>query len=233
MADITVNHVISGTIDVNANLTGSITSGGKKPVLETLNVQINPSQAQTITPGTGIDGYNEVKVPQAMAINVLSDFVIAMGGSNYETIAEKQYIAVYDSSGRNTTRFYKGSGGGGILNTGVNEELASYSYYGNTGIDEIVCPAVTTVAGSAFESAGFKTVRFTNTGNLYIDNGAFKNAGLKDLYIHSSTVAGLGSNLAFQGVTGLTVHVPQNLLATYQANGMWSAVNCTWVAITE
>ena len=230
MADITINHVISGTLTVDGDLTGHIVPTSVEPKLETLNVSVNPSQAQTITP-SGIDGWNEVKVPQAMACVLQSDFLLAMGGSAYDTISAKDYIVVYDTSGRNSTRFYKGSGGGGTLNTGINDELASYSYYGNTGIDEIVCPNVTTVAGSAFESAGFKTIRFTNTGNLYIDNGAFKNSGLKDLYLHSSTMTSLGSNYAFQGVTGLTIHVPQNLLTTYQANSMWSAVNCTWVAL--
>lgn len=231
MADITINHVLSGTVTLAGDISGTITTGDIPAVLESLSVSPNPAQSQTITPPAGIDGYNSVTVPQSMACVFQTDFVVGMGGQAYDTIASKQYIAIYDASGRNVTRFTKGSGGGGILNTGINEELASYSYYGNTGIDEIVCPAVTTVAGSAFEAAGFKTVRFTNTGNLYIDNGAFKNAGLKDLYIHSSTVAGLGSNLAFQGVTGLTIHVPQNLLASYQANSMWSAVNCTWLAI--
>lgn len=231
MADITINHVLSGTLNITGDLTGSLVPSTKTPVVETLNVTMNPAQAQTITPTTGVDGFNEVKVPQGMACVLQSDFLLAMGGSAYDTIVGKDYIVVYDTSGRNSTRFYKGSGSGGTLNTGINDELVSYSYYGNTGIDEIVCPNVTTVAGSAFESAAFKTIRFTNTGNLYIDNGAFKNSGLKDLYLHSSTMTSLGSNYAFQGVTGLTIHVPQNLLASYQSNSMWSAVNCTWVAL--
>ena len=232
MADITISHVISGTVTVEGDIRGTIAGQGDTPaVLESLTVRPNPAQSQTLTPEAGIDGWNSVTVPQSMAVTMQSTFLIGMGGDAYDTIASKEYIAIYDTSGRNATRFYKGSGGGGVLNTGINEELASYSYYGNTGVDEIVCPNVTTVAGSAFESSGFKTIRFTGTGNLYIDNGAFKNSGLKDLYLHSSTMTSLGSNYAFQGVTGLTIHVPQNLLATYQANSMWSAVNCTWVAI--
>lgn len=232
MADITISHVISGTVTVEGDIRGTIAGQGDTPaVLESLTVSPNPAQSQTLTPEAGIDGWNSVTVPQSMAINISSDFVLGMGGQAYDTIVGKNYIAIYDTSGRNSTRFYKGSGGGGVLNTGINNELASYSYYGNTGVDEIVCPNVTTVAGSAFESSAFKTIRFTGTGNLYIDNGAFKNSGLKDLYLHSSTMTSLGSNYAFQDVTGLTIHVPENLLATYQANSMWSAVNCTWVAI--
>ena len=233
MADITINHVLSGTVTLAGNISGTITTGDIPAVLESLSVSPNPAQSQTITPPAGVDGYNSVTVPQSMACIFQTDFVLGMGGQAYDTISSKDYIAIYDTSGRNVTRFYKGSGGSGILNTGVNDEIASYSYYGNAGIDEIVCPAVTTVAGSAFESAAFKTIRFTNTGSLYIDNGAFKNSGLKDLYLYSSTMTSLGSNYAFQGVTGLTIHVPENLLSTYQANSMWSAVNCTWVAITE
>lgn len=232
MAEITVNHVISGTLTVDANLKGTIAGQGDTPaVLETLAVHPNPAQSQTLTPATGIDGWNSVTVPQSMAININTNFMLGMGGEAYDTIVSKDYIVIYDTSGRNSQRFTKGSGGGGVLNTGINDELAIYAYYGNTGIDEIVCPAVTTVGSSAFESSAFKTIRFTGTGSLYIDNGAFKNSGLKDLYLHSSTVASLGSNYAFQGVTGLTIHVPQELLASYQAASMWSAVNCTWVAL--
>lgn len=229
MADITINHVLSGTVKLDGNITGVIR--GTEPVLETLNVRIDPSQAQTITPGTGVDGFNEVKVPQAMAINVSTDFVVAMGGSNYDTISAKNYIAVYDTSGRNVTRFTKGSGGGGVLSTGTSDEIIMSAYWKNTGIDEIVCPSVGLVGDGAFEEAGFKTVRLTNTGSVEIGNNAFKNSGLKDLYIHSNTVATLASSMTFNGTTGLTIHVPQSLLSSYQSTTPWNNVNCTWTAI--
>lgn len=117
MAEITINHVVSGSVTVDGTITGIINSGGggSTPVLETLNVSVNPAQSQTITPGTGIDGWNEVKVPQAMACVIQNDFVLAMGGSAYDTIASKDYIAVYDSSGHNSTQFTKGSGGSDTL----------------------------------------------------------------------------------------------------------------------
>lgn len=113
MAEITINHVVSGSVTVDGTINGIISSGGgSAPVLETLNVGIDPTQQQTITPSVGVDGWNEVKVPQAMAIAINTDFVIAMGGNAYDTIVSKDYIAVYDSSGRNATRFSKGGGGG-------------------------------------------------------------------------------------------------------------------------
>ena len=231
MADITINHVLSGTVTLAGDISGTITTGDIPAVLESLSVSPNPAQSQTITPPAGIDGYNSVTVPQSMACVFQTDFVVGMGGQAYDTIASKDYIAIYDASGRNATRFYKGSGGSGILNTGINEELASYSYYGNTGIDEIVCPAVGLIGDGAFEESGFKTVRLTNTGSVEIGNNAFKNSGLKDLYIHSNTVATLASSMAFNGTTGLTIHVPQSLLSSYQSTTPWSNVNATWAAI--
>ena len=101
---------ITGTIAVTGTINGTIAiGGGAEPKLETLNVSVNPAQAQTITPGEGVDGWNEVKVPQAMACRLLDGFVLAIGGSAYDDIVSRESITVYDASGRKSTQFNKQS----------------------------------------------------------------------------------------------------------------------------
>ena len=101
---------ISGTIAVTGTINGTIAiGGGGSAKLETLDVSVNPAQAQTLTPGEGVDGWNEVKIPQAMACRLYSGFVLAIGGSAYDDIVSCEYIVVYDKSGRNSTRFYRQS----------------------------------------------------------------------------------------------------------------------------
>ena len=150
MAEITINDVVSGNVTVEGTINGIISSGGggSAPVLETLNVGIDPTQQQTITPSVGVDGWNEVKVPQAMAIAINTDFVIAMGGNAYDTIASKDYIAVYDSSGHNTTRFSKGSGGG-------NDTLSELMF--------ATANATATVDASKGAGASFRGIQRCNT----------------------------------------------------------------------
>lgn len=92
-----------------AVLHGTIAIGGGSAKLETLDVSVNPAQAQTLTPGEGVDGWNEVKIPQAMACRLYDGFVMAMGGSAYDDIVSRGYIVVYDASGRKSTRFNKQS----------------------------------------------------------------------------------------------------------------------------
>lgn len=103
---------ITGTIAVTGTINGTIAiGGGGSAKLETLNVSVNPAQAQTLTPGEGegVDGWNEVKIPQAMECRLNSGFVLAMGGSAYDDIVSREYITVYDASGKKSTRFKKQS----------------------------------------------------------------------------------------------------------------------------
>lgn len=138
MAEITINHVVSGNVTVDGTINAVVSSGGggSTPVLESLNVSVNPAQSQTLTPAVGIDGWNEVKVPQAMACVIQNDFVLAMGGSAYDTIVGKDYIVVYDSSGHNNTRFSKGGGGGGgtdMSDVAFSATGATATVQGSTG----------------------------------------------------------------------------------------------------
>lgn len=228
MADITINHVLSGTVNITGDLTGSLVPSTKTPVLETLNVRIDPSQAQTLTPGTGVDGWNEVKVPQAMAIAINTDFVVAMGGNAYDTISAKNYIAVYNASGHNTTRFYKGTGQS-PLNTADNDEIAIYAFYHMTGFSEIIMPSVAVIGSQAFGGSSVKTVRITKaTGLVEFGENAFEGcSNLTDVYIHSSTKANANNSFVFKNVPHVNIHVPASLLSAYEADNNFNLQNST------
>ena len=264
MAEITINHVVSGSVTVDGTITGIINSGGggSTPVLETLNVSVNPAQSQKITPGVGIDGYNEVKVPQAMAIAINSDFIIAMGGNAYDTIASKDYIAVYDTSGRNSTRFSKGSGGEndtlselmfatanatatvdaskgagasfrGIqrCNTLVIKNATSMAssccrYWNCIHNVDIECP---TISVSAFQDEPLETIILRNATSIGKQSFYSQNGTITDIYIYTPTMCSVGRN-AFNNIMTATIHVPSNLLSSYQADSSWSAyASVTWV----
>ncbi len=261
MAEITINHVVSGSVTVDGTINGIISSGGgSAPVLETLNVGINPTQQQILTPGVGIDGWNEVKVPQAMAISISSDFVIAMGGNAYDTIAGKDYIAVYDSSGHNSTRFTKGSGGGddtlsklmcsnGAATATVDGSKGDTTYFrGITQCNTLVLKNVTgmssgvckdwsihhvdiecpTIQISAFENNPLETIILRSATSIGKQAFYSQTGTITDIYIYTPTMCTVGRNAFFSTMTA-TIHVPANLLSTYQADSSWAAYsNVTW-----
>lgn len=262
MAQIVINHVVSGSVTVDGTITGIIKSGGgSTPVLESLNVSVNPAQSQTITPSVGIDGYNEVKVPQAMAIAINSDFVIAMGGNAYDTIAGKDYIAVYDTSGTNVTRFSKGSGGGddtlselmfATANTTATVDAskgAGASFRGIQRCNTLVIKNATsmasscckdwlihnvdiqcqTISTSAFENNPLETIILRNATSIGKQSFYSQNGTITDIYIYTPSMCTVGRN-AFNNTMTATIHVPSNLLSSYQADSSWAAyASVTWV----
>lgn len=203
MAEITINHVVSGSVTVDGTITGIISSGGggSTPVLETLNVSVNPAQSQTITPGTGIDGWNEVKVPQAMACAIQNDFVLAIGGSAYDTIAGKDYIAVYDNSGHNSTQFTKGSGGGGdtlsaLMVNSATETTATVDaskgtggiFFGLKRCTSLVLKNTTSIFTGACK--GWNTLKTVDIESPNIGISSFEDNPLETIILRNATSIG-------------------------------------------
>lgn len=269
MAELTVNHVISGTLTVDTNLKGTIAGqGGTPPVLETLTVRPNPAQSQTLTPETGVDGWNSVTVPQSMACVLQTDFLLGMGGDAYETIASKDYISIYDTSGRNVTRFYKSSpatgtsmsevcfatAGSPIVATVQAHTGGNGIFYGIKGVEGFIIKGATNtysscckgwntlktldiespeIGISSFEDNPIETLILRGTTSIGKQAFYYSLTTLQNIYIYSSTVCSLGRNAFNPNITA-TVHVPADLLASYQADTNWTAyTHLSWVAITE
>ena len=101
--------------------------------------------------------------------------------------------------------------------------------FGYCKVADLTLPEVTTINQNNFRYADIPILRLpkcTNIGN------AFRGASVKDLYLGASTMAVLASAVSgvFMGCPIYTdddarVHVPADLLATYQADSNWSAIS--------
>ena len=119
------------------------------------------------------------------------------------------------------------------------EELESYVFYNCTALKNVSLPAAQKLASYSFRGCTALEVLDFPTLTSIATNAFYGCSKLKTLILRSSTMCSLSGTNAFANTpmasggtaTGCKIYSPSALIATYQANANWSALNCDFVAI--
>ncbi len=232
MADISgqINATLSltGTISADGTLVGTISAGQipSTAVLQEKTLTTLPLGASSVVPDDGYDGLSQVNLPAAFkesheAGTVTLTVPTTFSPASYDTVDMV-------SNGGTTLKSYTAGGGGGGAKVHYGSsytQLPAHAFDGASGIEEVEFESYVQIGDSAFTICNsIKTIKFLNTlmgSNLGEDTFAFSTASV-DIYVYSRTMLA-ASNYAFYDydVTKLTLHVPSDKLAEYEASTLW------------
>lgn len=141
------------------------------------------------------------------------------GLENLQTVSMENVTEVNDSA------FYACK----VLNVSLPkcESLANHAFYGTNRLENVSIPKVTSLGDSCFATSYISTLDCPKV--VSIGAKAFDKSNLSILILRSAEMCVLANanalaSLFFKsGGAGGTVYVPQSLLATYQADSIWSS----------
>ena len=186
------------------------------------------SVAQTVTADEGYDGLGEVTVG-------------AGGSGPYDDLplfcseqknAPYQNFTITAAAGYDV---YRGFGNGWHkLTLSGYKQVGSAAFYYDQNLFDVVLPDVEIIASNAFYNAVLYTVDIGEHITT-IQSGAFKKCtNLTDIYIRANSVPTLAT--ADSLPTGATahlnaIHVPAELIASYEADAVWGTFTGKFVAL--
>lgn len=126
----------------------------------------------------------------------------------------------------------------GLTLSGCTKVWSNAFAYEQTGyVGRVTLPDVTNIYGGAFKNSALNTLHVGTAGSsiqtTIIGNAFSGCTSFKHLYLYNAVKVELSSDLTL--ATSLTIHVPADLLAEYQADAKWNApvapTGVTWVAL--
>ena len=234
--NITVNLNLTGTLTTEGTLVGTISAGQVAPSvnLQEKTVTTIPLGTNTILPDADYDGMSQVTVPAAFA-----ETHDAVGGtidlSAPTGFSVNDYNTINFKSGGTTLKTYTAGGGsGGIVTYGATyTQLPDKAFEGASGITECDFYGNVQIGNEAFKNcSSIRVLKFFNTIlGSNIGDDAFAYSGLTDIYAYSRVMLAHSMYALYDYDTSqLTLHVPADMLSTYQASGSgWSTDGCTIV----
>lgn len=169
---------------------------------------------------TRIFGYNDslktVELPNAKSIGMAS-FASATALETVKLDSLETLVV-----GAQDQQFYSCTS---LKNVSMNSlmTVGAMSFDGCKALKQIYLPSLNRVGGSGFTNTGLEIARFPVLSS--IGSNAFKGSKLATLVLGGSTVVTLDNVNAFSSIPAvLTVYVPQNAIAGYQAATNWSAL---------
>lgn len=251
MAQIVINHVVSGSVTVDGTITGIIKSGGGSANIQENKNATASTTAVEVTPDTGYDAMAKVTIagvplqaknvtpsavqqviePDSNYLGLSSVTVGAVPAGGDDTLSKlmcsnAERTATVDGSKSDTAYFRGIAKCYTLVLKNLSGMAASCCKDWLIHNVDIQCQ---TIGTSAFENCPLETIILRNATSIGKQAFYSQNGSITNIYIYTPTMCTVGRN-AFSNTMTATIHVPAALLSEYQANSSWAAyASVTWV----
>lgn len=219
------------------NLTGTITIAKEVPKLQKKTVSASGNEKIVVTADDGYDALESVTV------NEIYPLTIRDGVVRYVTIPAMDLVAPADATSIADDAFelnkvIKSFSGENILSVGIDAfqgstiqsvnlpnatTIGMFAFGGCQSLTALELPSATSIGNSAFLGSRVASVKLPVIQSL--DGGSLNGDYLSDAYLgYDGVVSFDGSPFAGDGENTITVHVPADQLANYQADTSWTAL---------